>query len=607
MANMATFRLNRRKLRAPAVVGAIKGLVQAAINHEATTWRRPRMSPGAIGAEVATWAAVSPSLLPRKWWGTALNVFGGQMVGHAVGLAIGTGVSTARRSLWRALDDTAAARFVPSQRTVDRLRSGFNFSMSAVTAAVWLRSVYNQHQIADLVHYDPDTGIAQHAAGSAVGTAAYIIMQGFGDLNEFAYDSLTSALQKARIAPWAAPIISGAVIGGALAVMTDRLLVRRTMTETSDKAAYANRLVLPGRSQPWEPERSGSPWSYEQWHAVGAQGRALLSDGPRARNIAKVTGDAEATEPIRVYAGLQPGRSMAEAADLVVRELHRTGAFRRDYLVVFTTTGTGWVQEWSLCALEFLARGNCAVAAMQYSKLQSFQAFVANQNAPIAAGRALFERVYAEWSKLPPDNRPKLFVAGESLGSFGGQGAFANAADMLASVDGAMWTGTPQNARIWAELTNAREPGTPVIQPTVDGGRHVRFVTRPADLWADAAGEAYGQWQFPRVVFAQHPSDPIIWWDEKLWRKRPQWLREPLGRDVLPTMRWFPFVTSWQVAVDALTSVNMPGGFGHNYHEEMLHYWAAVMGLQFDNDMRGAGGVRFPVIAAWIRRFSLPR
>ena len=32
------------------------------------------MAAGILGAEVATWAAIWPSLLPRPWWVTALNV-----------------------------------------------------------------------------------------------------------------------------------------------------------------------------------------------------------------------------------------------------------------------------------------------------------------------------------------------------------------------------------------------------------------------------------------------------------------------------------------------------------------------------------------------------
>src|SRR5699024_10180483 len=45
--------------------------------------RLPRnMTAGILGAEVATWAAIWPSLLPRPWWVTALNVAIGQAVGH---------------------------------------------------------------------------------------------------------------------------------------------------------------------------------------------------------------------------------------------------------------------------------------------------------------------------------------------------------------------------------------------------------------------------------------------------------------------------------------------------------------------------------------------
>ena len=40
------------------------------------------MAAGILGAEVATWAAIWPSLLPRPWWVTALNVAIGQALGH---------------------------------------------------------------------------------------------------------------------------------------------------------------------------------------------------------------------------------------------------------------------------------------------------------------------------------------------------------------------------------------------------------------------------------------------------------------------------------------------------------------------------------------------
>jgi uncharacterized membrane protein len=39
-----------------------------------------------------------------------------------------------------------------------------------------------------------------------------------------------------------------------------------------------------------------------------------------------------------------------------------------------------------------------------------------------------------------------------------------------------------------------------------------------------------------------------------------------------------PWVTFWQVASDMPQSVAVPGGHGHRYMEDMLHYWAAVLG-----------------------------
>ena len=55
--------------------------------------RGPRRLPknfqaGILGAEAATWSAISPSLLPRPWWVTALNVAICQAVGHAAATGI---------------------------------------------------------------------------------------------------------------------------------------------------------------------------------------------------------------------------------------------------------------------------------------------------------------------------------------------------------------------------------------------------------------------------------------------------------------------------------------------------------------------------------------
>ena len=53
---------------------------------------------------------------------------------------------------------------------------------------------------------------------------------------------------------------------------------------------------------------------------------------------------------------------------------------------------------------------------------------------------------------------------GESLGSFGGQSAFAGAQDMLSRTDGALWVGTPNFAPQWS----AASPRTAIpVRPNV--------------------------------------------------------------------------------------------------------------------------------------------
>ena len=118
-----------------------------------------------------------------------------------------------------------------------------------------------------------------------------------------------------------------------------------------------------------------------------------------------------------------------------------------------------------------------------------------------------FSRIREEWERLPEGDRPKLIIAGESLGGFGGNGAFDDAAAMLASVDGALWTGTPQFTPIWKELTRTRDAGSPEIAPVIDDGRHIRFATRPQELWETFGGEPLGEWSIRGGVLQHVGSD----------------------------------------------------------------------------------------------------
>ncbi|NMM88659.1 hypothetical protein B2J88_30665 [Rhodococcus sp. SRB_17] len=326
-----------------------------------------------------------------------------------------------------------------------------------------------------------------------------------------------------------------------------------------------------GIEQPLIAERSGSPMSPEAWDTLGQEGRTFMGSGPTAEEISQLTGRA-AKQPIRVYAGRESSDSIRGVADRVVAELKRTGGFDRGTLAVVTTTGRGWVNEDVASSFEYVEDGNTAIASMQYSFLPSPLAFIADRETPMVAGRALFNAVFAEWIDMPVETRPKLVVFGESLGSYGGQAAFAGAQDMMTRVDGALWVGTPNFTAQWQEITNDRDEGSREILPVIDGGQTIRFAADPEDL------ELKADWEDDRIVYWQHASDPITWWSFDLLFHKPDWLREkPEGRDVDPGMTWIPLVTFWQVTLDMVFSADVPSGHGHNYGEDAADMWANIL------------------------------
>ncbi|KLL95603.1 membrane protein [Rhodococcus sp. IITR03] len=382
-----------------------------------------------------------------------------------------------------------------------------------------------------------------------------------------------------------ARIVSVVLVGLIVFWAVEGLLSVQIARIANGSAMAVDEGTADGVEQPQAPERSGSDASLERWDSLGREGRTFVAGGPSPEEITAVTGEP-AMMPIRVYAGYRSLDSldrytefdeMEVLASHVVAELDRTGAFDREYLAVATTTGRGWVNQDVAAALEFLSDGDSAIAAMQYSFLASPLAFLADRVSPRNAGRALFEAVYARWSVLDPESRPKLLVFGESLGSYGGQSAFAGVQDMITRTDGALWVGTPNFTEQWRRITDSRDPGSREILPVIYGGQNVRFAATPDDL-TDLDG--LRDWESPRIVYWQHPSDPIVWWSSQLVRHRPDWLRDERGADIDQGMSWIPFVTFWQVTLDMVFAAEVPGGHGHTYTAEAAFFWADILGIE---------------------------
>ena len=380
--------------------------------------------------------------------------------------------------------------------------------------------------------------------------------------------------------------------------LTSQVLLKLGINFFTRHARKMNNRTAKGIVQPQVPERSGSPQSRSSWRAVGGQGRVFLGRGPSCADIEAVTG-CSAMEPIRVYAGMpEEGQSLQSAADLVVEELHRTGAFDRAVILIATSTGSGWVDEWQVQPLEYLTRGNCATASMQYSFVPSSINFLTDLDVSEEAAVILFETIRRAVDEIPEDRRPALFVCGESLGAYASQHVFSGIVDVLSRTDGALWVGTPAFTPMHAELTAIRHRGSPEVAPVVANGRHVRFVNVPENLWADVYGRELGDWNYPRVVYAQHPSDPVVWWNSELVWHKPDWISEKVDGDVSPHMQYTRGATYIQVLVDMPVAGTAPGGHGHTYHEELIPLWEAILGLREDEKSPGS---HFGLDSRWVQ------
>jgi uncharacterized membrane protein len=164
-------------------------------------------------------------------------------------------------------------------------------------------------------------------------------------------------------------------------------------------------------------------------------------------------------------------------------------------------------------------------------------------------------------------------VAGESLGSFGGETAFSGEYSMANLTNGALWAGPPNFNTLFREFTDHRDPGSPEVQPIYQDGRIVRF----ADDATKAIPPGGQPWDRTRVLYMMHPSDPIVWWSPHLIFSKPDWTSEPPGSDVLGGIFWMPFVTFWQVTADLPFATGVPAGHGHKYTSEYVDGFNAIM------------------------------
>ena len=543
---------------------------------------------GVVGVLVMYGVSVSPSLLARSWQWHAVASGVLSAVGYIVGLTIQRFYALVVPRL--GVEITAPKAVSIAFRAV--LLLGFFLWFLR-----WLLQSYRERKRANhLVGMRGET-LGEYLLGTVCAFILMLALLGVAWGLQWIGRAIVSVLSQWMHMVFALAL-SLLILVVIVYALTSQVLLKLGINFFTRHARKMNNRTAKGIVQPQVPERSGSPHSRSSWRAVGGQGRVFLGRGPSRADIEAVTG-CSAMEPIRVYAGMpEEGQSLQNAADLVVEELHRTGAFDRAVILIATSTGSGWVDEWQVQPLEYLTRGNCATASMQYSFVPSSINFLTDLDVSEEAAVILFETIRRAVDEIPEDRRPALFVCGESLGAYASQHVFSGIVDVLSRTDGALWVGTPAFTPMHAELTAIRHRGSPEVAPVVANGRHVRFVNVPENLWADVYGRELGDWNYPRIVYAQHPSDPVVWWNSELVWHKPDWISEKVDGDVSPHMQYTRGATYIQVLVDMPVAGTAPGGHGHTYHEELIPLWEAILGLREDEKSPGS---HFGLDSRWVQ------
>jgi uncharacterized membrane protein len=514
--------------------------------------------PGCWGAIIFACLSFTPSLLPR----------GGLIQGIVCGItaAIGYGLGVLLASIWRAFADRGP-------RPPRRWSWPAFFIGGAVLFGVFFGlGQYWQYEIRKLMgvtDYNVPLAVVSPIIAALVFCLLLVIGRGVRGLYRWLANLLDRWLGRR-----AALAVGWIAVAGLVYVVITGLLLQGLVSVANSAFSVRDTTTAEGVHQPATGLRSGGPGSLVPWDTLGYQGRNFSGKGPTVTDIEKFTGQP-AMEPIRTYAGLASASEAEARATLAVRDLQRAGGFQRRNLLVVTTTGSGWVDPALVDTFEYLTGGDCATVAIQYSYLPSWISYLVDQSKAREAGRALFDVVYGAWSQLPQGHRPRLFVAGESLGSFGGEAAFSGEYDMHNRTAGIVFAGPPNFNTLFREFTDHRDPGSPEFQPVYQDGRIVRFTGFANG--PTAIPPENQPWNGSRVLYLMHPSDPIVWWSPHLVFSPPDWLTESHGSDVLSSMVWLPFVTFWQVTADLPFATGVPPGHGHTYTSEYVDGWNAVL------------------------------
>lgn len=440
---------------------------------------------------------------------------------------------------------------------------------AGVAAAAW-----HIHRIHQEAKANGDTTIADvstaSSVGLSVGVGAGLIALQAGE-RTFAH-AVSRGIE--RVAPSysavSTPIghfVALGVLGAALVAGYEYAIRRVEQGGAAVEPAY--------EVAPTSPAVSGGPGSAVTFESLSREGRRFVNMALTRAEIESVMDVPAVNDPARVFVGLAAAPALEDRVDLVMDELIRVGAFDRSVLVFASPTGSGYINYVMAETLEYLTRGDCCIATMQYSLLPSFLS-LDRAKLGVEQNRALMHAVTGYLRGMPESKRPRFILFGESLGAQTMQDIFAHrTAEALDRdfVHSSIFLGTPAGthfAHAWRLDPERIDPTGSIVEIASFG----EYLDLPNEQRAAA-----------RHILISHHDDPIPKFGPSLLVRQPDWLGPPEDRPrgVPKSTRWRPATTFVLTAVDLTNAMEViPGVFGrrgHDYREDIPRFVSQVFDL----------------------------
>lgn len=324
-------------------------------------------------------------------------------------------------------------------------------------------------------------------------------------------------------------------------------------------------VIEPAYQQPpANPHVSAGPRSSMPFDSLGKEGRRFALMALTAADIETVMQES-ATDPVRVIGGYETSHDIATRAQLILQDMHDTGAFDRSLIAIGVPTGVGYFNYTVAEALEYLTRGDCATVVPQYALVPSALALTRTHEGALLT-RLVLEGIQQQVAQIPAARRPRVVLIGESLGALvsldvstlPGHVVGIPALDHL-GVSGGMYLGVPFLTEFWIRWRAhpaALDPQGRVLQ-----------VSQP-----DEASQIDPDVE--RHLMVVHHDDPVNKYAFSMLLQPPWWMGPPASRPPLvPRETKFRPITSFILAtVDLKNGMqSKPGTFvrrGHDYRIE---------------------------------------